>query len=66
LDAYEVFDACSSQWRIVTGTAGVFYQGIDAAALAAIMEMLGIEDRRQCLQQVRMIEAGALEIINKH
>ncbi|WP_375058419.1 DUF1799 domain-containing protein [Zobellella sp. DQSA1] len=65
IEAWEVFLASSGQWRIVAGMAGMFYQGLDAAALAATMAMLGVEDRRRCLQQVRQIESGALEILNR-
>lgn len=67
IEAFELFAACSSQWRIVAGMSGVFYQGLDAAALAATMDMLGIEQghRRERLQQVRQIEAGALELLNQ-
>ncbi|GAA3704367.1 hypothetical protein GCM10022421_08980 [Oceanisphaera sediminis] len=67
IEAFELFAACSSQWRIVAGMGGAFYQGLDAAALAATMDMLGIEQghRRERLQQVRQIESGALEVLNK-
>lgn len=64
-EAFDVFCACSSQWRIVAGMAGFFHQGVEATALAATMDMLGVADRRRCLQQVRQIEAGALEILNR-
>lgn len=67
VEAFDLFIACSSQWRIVAGMSGVFYQGLDASALAATMNMLGIEQghRRERLQQVRQIESGALEMMNK-
>ena len=64
VEAFEVFLACSGQWRVVTGMAGAFHQGIDAAALAATMAMLEVADRRRCLYQIRQIEAGALEVLN--
>lgn len=64
--AFEVFLACSRQWRIIAGPTGMFYQGIDATALAATMDMMGTADRQRCLQQVRHIESGALELINQH
>jgi hypothetical protein len=64
-EAFDVFCACGGQWRIVAGMAGAFYQGLDAAALAATMDMLGVEDRRRCLHQVQQIEAGALEVLNR-
>ncbi|MGP7732930.1 DUF1799 domain-containing protein [Oceanimonas smirnovii] len=64
-EAWELFLACSRQWRIVAGMAGAFYQGLDAAALAATMEMMGVADRRTCLHQVQQIETGALELLNQ-
>lgn len=66
-EAFDLFIACSSQWRIVAGMSGVFYQGLDASSLAATMDMLGIEQgqRRERLQQVRQIEVGALEVMNR-
>ncbi|MFP2768035.1 DUF1799 domain-containing protein [Oceanisphaera sp. KMM 10153] len=64
-EAWEVFRACSRQWRIVSGMAGAFYQGLDASALAATMDMMGVADRRTCLHQVGQIETGALELLNQ-
>lgn len=47
--------------------AGAYYQGLDATAVLATMNMLGIEqqDRRERLQQLRYIESGALAVMNK-
>lgn len=64
-EAWEVFLACARQWRIVSGMAGAFYQGLDAAALAATMDMMGVEDKRARLRQVSQIESGALELLNQ-
>lgn len=65
-EAWEVFLACARQWRIVSGMAGAFYQGLDAAALAATMDMMGVADKRTCLRQLGQIETGALELLNQH
>lgn len=67
LEAFELFSACSSQWRIVAGMAGAYYQGLDASAVLATMHMLGVkqEDQRERLQQLLYIESGALEVLNK-
>lgn len=66
-EAFELFAACSSQWRVVAGMAGAYYQGLDAAAVLATMDMYDIDrqHRRERLQQLRHIEAGALEVLNK-
>lgn len=65
--AFELFAACSNQWRIVSGMAGAYYQGLDATAVLATMNMLGIEqqNQRERLQQLRHIESGALAVMNK-
>lgn len=65
VEAWELFLACARQWRIVAGMAGAFYQGLDAAALAATMEMMGVADKRTRLRQVGQIESGALEVLNQ-
>lgn len=62
--ALDVFLACARQWRIVAGMAGAWYQGIDATALQATMQMMGVEDMRSTLWQVQQIEAGASEELN--
>ncbi|WP_175474732.1 DUF1799 domain-containing protein [Vreelandella subterranea] len=64
LEALDIFQACSSQWRIVSGIAGAFYQGLDYTALEAVMRMSHVDSSGELLSQVRMIEAGALEILN--
>ncbi|MBW5802049.1 DUF1799 domain-containing protein [Halomonas elongata] len=61
LTALEVFISCAEQWRVIAGFGVIRYQGIDAAALQATMTMLGVEDTRETLLQVREIQAGALE-----
>ncbi|WP_064699330.1 DUF1799 domain-containing protein [Halomonas caseinilytica] len=62
--AYDVFLACSRQWRIVAGLAGTFHQGIDATALHSTMQMMGVQDMRTTLLQVQCIETGAKEKLN--
>lgn len=67
IEAFELFAACSSQWRVVSGMAGAYYQGLDAAAVLATMDMYDIDrqHRRERLQQLRHIESGALAVMNK-
>lgn len=62
--ALEVFLAAANQWRVVAHMGGAFYQGLDLPAVAAVMEIHEVEDRRTCLQQVQQIETGALEVMN--
>lgn len=63
--AFEVFDACHTQWRVIAGAAGCAYQGLDYAALGAVMDLMGIKRRKRVFQQVRLIEAGALSVLSE-
>lgn len=59
-----MFLSVCQQWRVISNMGGVFYQALDVPAIAAAMEIHGVEDKRTCLQQVQMIETGALEVMN--
>lgn len=63
-EAFELFAACATQWRIIVGMSGSFYQGLDYQALSAARAELELAPSRQRLEQVRCIEAGALDVIN--
>ena len=63
--AWNVFAACSTQWRVIAGQAAVIHQGIDYAALESVMRMHAVGDTLTVFSQVRSIEAGALEVINR-
>lgn len=60
-NAWHCFLATLNQWRVVAGMAGVFYEGIDAAALLATMDMLGIEQelRPELFWQMQIVESEA-------
>lgn len=65
--AWEVFLDTWTQWRVLTGLFGVFYEGIDYASLMAVMDMHGIHpnERRALLAQVRILEDEARKLRNK-
>lgn len=63
-EALDVFLACARQWRVVAGMGGAWFQGIDASALHATMQMMGVENSRDVLLNVQCIEDGALEALN--
>ncbi len=64
--AWSVFSQCSGQWRYITGlSAKPVAQGIDRAAVASVMQMMGVEDTRETLQRLQHIEAGALEVMRQ-
>ncbi|WIX35064.1 DUF1799 domain-containing protein [Salinicola sp. JS01] len=64
-EAYEIFGACATQWRVIAGVGNAIHQGIDYTALESVMRMRGVEDTAARFEQIRHIEAGALGVINK-
>lgn len=65
--ALEIFAACSTQWRVVSGMAGLFWMGLDYTAIDRVMPRFGV--KRTCNQdkvfhQLRILEAGALRELN--
>jgi hypothetical protein len=63
--AYEVFEACETQWRIVAGMSGVFYQGIDYPSVMSVIDAWRVKKRRKVFNQVRLIEMGARSVLNE-
>lgn len=63
--AWEVFCCCDNQWRVITGASGVFYQGLELPSLNTAMELCGVDDKKTCSMQVRLIESGAREVLNR-
>ncbi|MCB0249759.1 MAG: DUF1799 domain-containing protein [Anaerolineae bacterium] len=61
---YQVFEACQTQWRLVSGLSSAVYQGIDYASVAAAIDLMGIKKRKRVFQHVRLLEAGAMSVIN--
>ena len=66
-DAWQCFIATFNQWRVISGMSGVYYQAIDASALQATMDMLGIEQelRPDLFWQVQICEGEARVWRNK-
>lgn len=61
-DALEAFCAMATQWR-VNPFGGV--AGLDYVALNAVMDILGLRERKDVFQAVRVMESAALPILNK-
>lgn len=61
-----VFMALQTQWRVAAGMAGVFYLGIDYAAIPAVLALLGIPKPKhaETFAAIRLMEAAALPIRN--
>lgn len=64
-EAFRLFTACQTQWRVIAGMGGAVHQGLDYPAVEAVMRMRGVENHAECLAQVQALEAGALEVLNK-
>lgn len=63
--AFELFDALESQWIIVAGAGGVFYQGINYSALDHVERRMppapgdDVPEPRELFAQLRLLEREA-------
>lgn len=64
IEAFRIFTACETQWRMLVGMGGAVFQGLDYVAVVAIMGVHEIESRGECLSQIKALELGALEALN--
>ena len=66
-DAWRCFVATLRQWRVIAGFGAAFYDGIDANALLATMDLLGIKrkQRTRVFWQVQILESEARKLRNK-
>ena len=64
--AWQCFLATWNQWRVIAGMGGVFYEGIDHAALQSCMELLDIKKtkRRDVFLHVLTLEDEARKLRN--
>lgn len=69
LPAWQAWCAISGQWRtvVLTSEAGakVIWLGIDYAAARAGLDLAGIAVTPDCWSEVRVIEEGAIEELNR-
>lgn len=63
----QAFMALTTQWRVIVGER-VAYQGIDYAAIGAVLAMSEIPDaqRAEVFAGLRVMERAALPILNSH
>lgn len=54
-----------TQWRIVAGMGGAIYSGLDYAAMTALMDVYEIDDRREALALLRLMEHAAMQVLNR-
>lgn len=60
-EAVLMFLRCSTQWR--TGPMG--HVGLDYCVVLELMGLYAVDDRRQTLEDLQIMEARALELIEK-
>lgn len=63
--ALEVFLACSTQWRYITGYGGVVCQGLDYPAVESILRLLKIDNGCEMLNALQVMEIAALPVLNR-
>jgi len=65
--AWEVFDSMWTNWRVIAGLSNVHYQGIDYAALEAVMRFHNVPKKhmRATFWMVRIMEDEARKWRNK-
>lgn len=56
------FLECRTQWRVVSGLAGVAWIGLDYPAVKLVLDDLGCP--QNVFADIRMMEAAALEVLN--
>lgn len=59
--AHQVFVALQTQWRV--GLSGV--TGLDYTALKTVMDIHGVEDQKQMLEDIGIMEIAAIKIIRE-
>lgn len=57
--AYQLFTAVLTQWRV--GMNGPI--GLDYTALKTVMDIHGIEDKKQMLEDINVMEVEAIKVI---
>lgn len=67
LEAFEIFCALESQWRLVAGLGAVGYSGLIYSEATNLMCERGIARRRrlELLEDLRVMERAAMPILNK-
>ncbi|MGO4380375.1 DUF1799 domain-containing protein [Pseudoduganella sp. RAF53_2] len=64
---YRVFVALETQWRMVVGFAGLYYQGIDYTNAKSTMELMAVPANEwpQVFDGLRVMERAAKTVLNK-
>lgn len=62
-ESVELFLSLATQWRIEPMSGSVL--GLDYAAARAAMDMLGVDDKRQAFQDLRIMEAEVIRLVQE-
>ncbi len=64
--AVTVFRNLDTQWHVVSGVAGLRYQGLVYASIEPVMNALGVPKKKRAdtFRRLRVIEAAATEQLN--
>ena len=62
--AMDVFSCVSDQWRTIITPGGIIFQSIEMTSISSAMDMLGVKDKSSILRQVKLIQSGALDVLN--
>lgn len=65
LAALEVFLACHTQWRILTGGDKPYYQGLRYLEVEAVMRIKRVKDKTAVFADVQVMEEAAREVLNE-
>jgi hypothetical protein len=63
-DAVRLFQACDSQWTVLLGMGGLYYQGLDMSKVEIVRGWLQIEPSADLLGQLRVMTNEAKKYLN--
>jgi hypothetical protein len=63
-NAVRIFEASQTQWSVLVGMGGIFFQGLDMARVELVREWLGIEKSEALLLQLRVMAEEAKKYLN--
>jgi hypothetical protein len=63
-DAVRLFKACETQWSVLLGMGGAYYQGLDMARVEPVRDWLGIAKSEELLWQLNVMANEAKKYLN--
>lgn len=64
--AFQLFQQLHTQWRLLPTMGALIYQGLEYSSVLALLDASVKERKRRAelFEQIRLLEAGALSVIN--